>query len=63
MLVMTIVLSVGLLVLSIFLLSYFSHSDDKGFGASLVCKISIVNINKTTINKYNQNKINKNQRF
>lgn len=42
MLIMTIVLSVGLLILSIFLLSYYSHTDDKGFGASLVCKIAIV---------------------
>jgi hypothetical protein len=42
MLVMTIVLSVGLLILSIFLLSYFSHIDDKGFGASFLCKLTIV---------------------
>lgn len=42
MLVMTIVLSVGLLILSIFLLSYYAHTEDKGFGSSLLCKIAVV---------------------
>lgn len=42
MLIMTIILSVGLLILSVFLLIYYSHTDDRGFGASFVCKIAVV---------------------
>jgi LMBR1 domain-containing protein 1 len=42
MLVMTIVLSVLLLIMNIYLLAYYCHPEDNGFGSSLICKIVVV---------------------
>lgn len=49
MLIMTIVLTLGLLILSIFLLTYYCREDDKGFGSSLICKFAVVKL-KNNIN-------------
>lgn len=39
MLIMIIILAVVLLVISLYLLVYYCHPDDAGFGSGLVCKI------------------------
>ena len=39
MLVMIILLSIVLLVISLYLLVYYCHPDDAGFGSGLICKI------------------------
>ena len=39
MLIMMIILAVVLLVISLYLLVYYCHPDDAGFGSGLVCKI------------------------
>lgn len=46
MLVMTIVLGTLLLVVNIYLLAYFCHPDDRGFGSALICKIVVVKLKK-----------------
>jgi LMBR1 domain-containing protein 1 len=47
-LIMTIVATVLLIGLSIYLLAYYCHPDDSGFGAGLFCKIIVV-INKNNL--------------
>lgn len=42
MLVMTIILAVLLLLANIYLLAYYCHPDDRGFGSALICKIVVV---------------------
>jgi LMBR1 domain-containing protein 1 len=42
MLVMTVILAVLLLVINIYLLAYYCHPDDRGFGSALICKICVV---------------------
>ena len=39
MLVMMIILCIVLLIISLYLLVYYCHPDDAGFGSGLVCKI------------------------
>lgn len=41
-LTMIIVLSVILIVANIYLLAYYCHPDDKGFGSGFTCKIVVV---------------------
>ena len=41
MLVMTIILSVLLVITSIYLLAYYCHPEDRGFGSALICKIVV----------------------
>ena len=43
MLVMIIILGLLLLVTNIYLLAYYCHPDDRGFGSGLLCKLVIVN--------------------
>ncbi len=42
MLVMTIILAVLLLVTNIYLLAYYCHPDDRGFGNAWICKFVVV---------------------
>jgi len=42
MLVMTIILAVLLIIINIYLLAYYCHPEDRGFGSSLVCKIVVI---------------------
>jgi LMBR1 domain-containing protein 1 len=42
MIVMTCVLAVLLLIVNIYLLAYYCHPDDRGFGSSLICKVVVV---------------------
>ena len=42
MIVMTIVLAILLIIGSIYLLAYYCHPDDRGFGSALICKIVVV---------------------
>lgn len=41
-LIVVIILSVLLVVTSIYLLAHYCHPDDKGFGSGLICKIVVV---------------------
>ena len=41
-LVFTIIFAVLLVVANIYLLAYFCHPDDRGFGSALICKIVVV---------------------
>ena len=36
-------ISVILIIGDIYLLAYFCHPDDRGFGSALICKIVVVN--------------------
>jgi LMBR1 domain-containing protein 1 len=42
MLVMTIILAVLLLIVNIYLLAYYCHPDDRGFGNALICKLVVI---------------------
>ena len=42
MLVMTIILAVLLIIANIYLLAYYCHPDDRGFGSALICKIVVI---------------------
>lgn len=42
MLVITVVLSVILIIANIYLLAYYCHPDDRGFGNALICKIVVI---------------------
>lgn len=43
MLVLTIVLGILLVLANVYLLAYYCHPDDRGFGSALICKIVVVN--------------------
>lgn len=42
MLVMTIILAVLLIVVNVYLLAYYSHPEDRGFGSAFICKVVVV---------------------
>lgn len=42
MLVMTVILAVLLIVINVYLLAYYCHPDDRGFGNALICKFVVV---------------------
>jgi LMBR1 domain-containing protein 1 len=42
MIVMTVILAILLIIANIYLLAYYCHPDDKGFGSATVCKIVVV---------------------
>lgn len=44
MIVFICLLSVVLLVGSVYLLAFYCHPDDKGFGSHVICKIAVVRI-------------------
>ena len=51
MIVFICIISVALIITNIYLLAYYCHPDDRGFGSALICKIVVV-ITKL-LNKYN----------
>jgi LMBR1 domain-containing protein 1 len=42
MIVMTIILALVLIIVNIYLLAYYCHPDDRGFGSALICKFVVV---------------------
>jgi hypothetical protein len=44
--VMLSIISFGLIFLSVFILSYYSLNEEKGFGNSIICKFTVVRKNK-----------------
>lgn len=44
MIVMIVMFAVILLVTNIYLLAYYCHKDDRGFGSALLCKIVVVSL-------------------
>jgi hypothetical protein len=45
MIVFICLISVALIITNIYLLAYYCHPDDRGFGSALICKIVVVNTN------------------
>ena len=45
MIVFICLISVVLIVTNIYLLGYYCHPDDRGFGSALICKIVVVSLN------------------
>jgi LMBR1 domain-containing protein 1 len=41
-LIFIILVSIALLISNIYILAYYCHPDDKGFGSALICKIVVV---------------------
>lgn len=39
---MTIILAIVLIIVNIYLLAYYCHPDDRGFGSALICKFVVV---------------------
>ncbi len=37
-----VLIAIGLIVASLYLLAYYCHPDDRGFGSALICKIVVV---------------------
>jgi LMBR1 domain-containing protein 1 len=42
MIVMTIILAIVLIIVNIYLLAYYCHPDDRGFGSAFICKFVVV---------------------
>jgi LMBR1 domain-containing protein 1 len=42
MIIITVLLAVVLLIVNIYLLAYYCHPDDRGFGSALICKFVVV---------------------
>ena len=42
MIIMTVLLAIVLLIVNIYLLAYYCHPDDRGFGSALICKFVVV---------------------
>lgn len=40
--VFIVLIGIALLVASIYLLAYYCHPEDRGFGSALICKIAVV---------------------
>ncbi len=45
MIVFICLISIILIIADIYLLAYYCHPDDRGFGSALICKIVVVNFN------------------